>query len=264
METEEQIVRAAKAFGNGAHIFVPKEWIGQKIFVIRQPKKSLKEKIIEAVEPALDSVVGVYLYGSHARSEEQEDSDIDLFVITDKKIKIKKEGFEILCIEEKDMPKAIAVEPVIMYSILSEAKAIMNARLLEELRLKHKPRLSSFTDYLRDCQRVIKINEEFLESEKGSYISGDAVVYSLMLRLRGIFIIRSLLKNKRYFHDRFKEWMSAHVRGIDFDSIYEAYRSAKKDEEMKKKVRVSDLKKLLGFLKKEVILLKDGQKRKKA
>ena len=122
MKNEEQIVRMVKLFGNGAHVFVPKDWTGEEIVLIKPRKKSLKERIISSLDPYLDSIIGVYLYGSYARSEEKKDSDIDLFVIIDKKIKIKAEGFEIICLEQKEIEKAIKLEPLLMYSIFSEAK----------------------------------------------------------------------------------------------------------------------------------------------
>ena len=140
MEKEEQLVRVVKTFGNGAHIFAPKEWVGEQIILIKQPKKSLKEKIICLIEPYLEDITGAYLYGSYARAEQKEDSDIDLLIITNKKIKIEGKGFEINCIEEKNIEKAIKIEPLLIFSILSEAQAIINSKLLENI--KNNPETS--------------------------------------------------------------------------------------------------------------------------
>ena len=36
MEVHEQVIREVKEFGNGAHVFAPKEWLGEVVFVVRQ------------------------------------------------------------------------------------------------------------------------------------------------------------------------------------------------------------------------------------
>ena len=71
--TEEQLIRTAKIFGNGAHLLVPKKWAGERIVIIRQPEKSFKNKIIGILTPYLDKILGAYLYGSYARGEQKED-----------------------------------------------------------------------------------------------------------------------------------------------------------------------------------------------
>ena len=254
MKNEEHLIRVAKLFGNGAHVFVPKEWIGEQIVLIRE-KKSLKEKILSVLDPYLEFIVGIYIYGSYVRNEQTKDSDIDLFVLSNKKIKIKAEGFEILCLRQEEIEKAIKLEPVLMYSILSEAKPIINSKLLDELKIRYKPKLSDFKEFLKDCKRIITINEEFLELEKGEYISGNAIIYSLILRLRGIFIIKSFLRGQIYSHKFFKNWIKNKLPQIDFDNVYEAYRNSKNEQVFKQKIRINDIKLLLNYLKNEVFML---------
>ncbi len=258
MEHQEQLLRTVKLFGNGAHIFVPREWAGEQIQVIKLQKKKLKERILEVLDPYLESIVGIYLYGSYARGEQEEESDIDLFIITDKKIKIKAEGFEIISLEENMIEKALKSEPVLMYSLFLEAKPIINAQLLEHLRIKAHPRLSDFSEFLNDCKRLIQINKKSLESEKGEYYSGEAVMYSLILRLRGVYLIRLLLRAKKYNTSDFKEWISEKLPHIDFKRIYEAYRSAKREIKIKQKIKVKDLSLLLNLLSAEVKVLANG------
>ena len=261
---EEQLVRRAKIFGNGAHVFVPKSWIKQEVILIKRPKKSVIERILEIISPYLENIIGVYLYGSYARGEEREDSDIDLFVITNKDIKIKSKGFEIQCINEKVIEDIIKIEPLIFYSMLAEAKTIINPKLLEELRKKYKPRLLDFKEFLESCKRVIEINKKFLDMDKkiGEYTSGEAVPYSLILRLRGTFIIHSLLKEKKYSHIDFKKWIKKNLAEIDFERVYRAYLISKAEKKEKIKVKASDLIKLNEFLEKEVYALKNEARKK--
>jgi putative transposon-encoded protein len=46
MLKQEQLLRKVTEIGNGAHVFAPKEWIGEEVFIVRTPKKNLKEKIL--------------------------------------------------------------------------------------------------------------------------------------------------------------------------------------------------------------------------
>lgn len=258
MENEEKIVRVVKLFGNGAHVSVPKEWNGEQIILIKPKKKNLNERILSSLEPHLNSIVGVYVYGSYARSEEREDSDIDLFVVTDKKIKLTVKGFEIVCLEQKDIEKAIKLEPLLMHAIISEAKPIINSGLLQQLKLLHKPKLSNFREYFKDCRRIIKLNEVSIESEKGDYLSSEAVIYSLVLRLRGAFIIKSIMSDKKYTHEELNSWIEDRLPQIDFYSVYEAYRRSKNGERVQQKIKVADARSLLKLLKNEISVLENG------
>lgn len=259
MENEEQLMRTVTLFGNGAHIFVPKAWAGEQIFVLKPSKKTLREKILGVLEPYLESIVGVYIYGSYARGEQQESSDIDLFIVTDKKITLKEKGFEIICLEQSKIVHAIKLEPLLMYSILSEAKPLINSNLLDELRGNYRLKLNDFSAFFKESDRIIKINQAFLDLERGIYVSGDAVIYSLVLRLRGLFILQSLLSKKLYSHKDFKKWLSKKLPEIDFDLIYSAYRASKDEEKIYQKIKTGDLALLLEFLKNELSKLKDGK-----
>ena len=267
MIQEEQIIRIAKSFGNGAHVFVPKKWAGEHITIIKPVKKPLMERILGVLAPHLSNIIGAYLYGSYARNEQEEDSDIDLLVITSKKIKIREKGFEINCIDEKLIEKIIKFEPLMMYSMLSEARPIINSKLIEDLKAKLKPKLSDFKEYLESCKRAIDINRIIIEENK-EYYSGESVPYSLILRLRGIFIILSLLREKKYSHKEFKKWLVKNTPEIDFNLIYKAYKNSKNEMKVKNKIKTEDLTSLLEFLNKEVISLKNklkhGKKKKEA
>lgn len=266
IKAQEQLIKKVTKIGNGAHIFAPKNWIGEEIFIVRTPKKSLKEKILSVLSPYLESIEGIYLYGSHARDEAEKDSDIDVFIITNEKLKIVEKGFEIIALQKNKIDKAIKLEPLIIYSILSEAKPLINAKLLNELKEKYKPKLSDFKEYLKDTKRIISINEHFLKLDKKEKREEETeeIPYSLMLRLRGIFIINKLLKSKVYSHEEFKSWVTKGSSNINYDEVYRAYR-ALKNKSGRKKVKVKDLQNLLNLLKKETFKLESniyGKKKK--
>ncbi len=260
LNNSEQIIREVKVIGNGAHIFTPRDWVGEEVFVIRtrKGKKSLKDKILSALDSYLENIEGVYLYGSYARGEAEKGSDIDLLVISNKKMKIIKEGFEIICLSESEMNKAIKISPVLIYSILAEAKPIINSTLLMKIKKEFKPSYSDFADYLEETGKIIIINEELLDP------------YSIMLRLRGIFIINAILQNEAYSYSNksFISWISNEIADIDLKRIYNYYNNIKRNNKKEPaNLKDEDLHLLLDLLKKQIQIIEissNGKKRKKA
>ena len=199
MEMQEQIVRKVRPSGNGAHVFVSRGWIGEEVVIVRTLKKDVRERILEVVGAYLDKILGVYLYGSYARGENDKESDIDVLVISNEKIKIERRGFEVICLREEDFDKALKVSPLLLYGALAEAKPIINSSLLESLREKYRIQSRDIEDYIKETKNVIEINRELLDS------------YSLMLRLRGVYLINCLLnKDKKSLSDLFYLLLLSH------------------------------------------------------
>ncbi len=262
---QEQITRRVSKIGNGAHIFVPKKWINEEIVLVRTVKQDIKERILELLAPYLEDIIGVFLYGSYARNEQIKDSDVDILIISNKNFKIeKKDDFEIIILEEDKINKAIKINPLLVYSILNEAKPIINSNLLEELKEKYKPKIKDFKEMIEDTKRLVKINKEFLDLEEEKYTDDKATAYSLILRLRGIYLINLLLDGKSYNYNDFKKWVQSNTQLKDYDSIYKAYLSIKREIKLKQKILVLDLNNLLKLLEKETLKLegKYGKKKK--
>lgn len=260
---QEQIVRQVSRVGNGAHIFTPKEWIGEEIVLVRTLKKPLIERIFSVITPFLMDIKGVYLYGSRAREEAEKDSDIDIFIITSEKIKIKAKDFEIIAIEESKIKDAIKLAPIMIYSIFSEAKPIINASLLENLKKQYKPLLKDFKEFLEETNRIIKIDREILEldKEEGLYTDSCTTSYSAILRLRGVFIINQILAGKRYTHKEFKSWILKKLPKVDYEVVYRAYKTIKSNKKEKTKTKISDLEEFLKLLEKEISILHKKSKK---
>jgi predicted nucleotidyltransferase len=250
--TQEQLTREVQQIGNGAHIFAPKEWLGEKVILVRT-KKTLREEILSTLEPHLENIEGVYLYGSHARKESTINSDIDLLVITTKPLKIKKHGYEIIALQKKEFVKAIKISPIMIYSIIQEAVPIINAKLIEKLKSEHKPSKSEISKEIKKTKEILKINQELLSKNKEKIIEAEGIAYSLILRLKTTLIISSLLSNKPYSNKTLSQLLKNNVN--EYTKIYSSYISTKNSSRKtntKIEVKKSSLEALIQLIEKEI------------
>ncbi|HLC78350.1 MAG TPA: DUF2080 family transposase-associated protein [Candidatus Nanoarchaeia archaeon] len=248
----EQIIRNVTRIGNGAHIFAPKEWLGERVIIVRSLKPSLKERILKIIEPHLESILGVYLYGSYARGEQSEGSDIDVLVIAKNKFKIgKKDNFEFLVLKESFLEPAIKINPILMYSIFKEAKAIINQGYLEKYK-KININKKYFKPFINSTKGSIKSNEELLELDKKTgKTASNSIVYSCMLRLRGIFIINCLVDGGQFSNKNFQRWLKENVN-LDYSKIYYIYRKVRDEKSIKDEISLTTGADLVNFLRDEL------------
>lgn len=252
LDYKEQIMRKVSVFGNGAHIFAPKEWRDEKVLVIRLEKKSIKEQVLEMLLPNLDKVIAAGIYGSHARKEESESSDIDIIVFVKEKFKlIKPQNFEVLMLEESSISRALEANPLMVYSIFKEAVPIINQSYFEKLKAEQVNK-SLFKQFIVSTRESINSDKELLELDKktGKYAS-NAVIYSLILRLRGIFLAYCLLKNKEYSNKSFRKWITRNCK-ISTEAFYEVYQAIRDNKKIKEKIPLEQAELALAFLEKEI------------
>ena len=246
MLIEEQIKKKVVCFGNGSIVYTPKEWIGREV-IITLPQLSLKEEILDLLKLHLENIQGIYLYGSYARNEQENDSDADVLVVSDKKFSVKKAGYDINVHSLEDLKKILVNNP--LYSlILKEAKIILNRSLLDELKNINSRRDFSFV--LETTRGVLEINKDFIDMEKDDF-DNSAVIYSLVLRLRGLYMIDCILKNKLYSNKDFKNFVMK--KGVkNFNILYRAYRSERDNRRVGKiKISKDDVNRLYSLVKNE-------------
>jgi predicted nucleotidyltransferase len=251
-----EITKSVSKWGNGAGILLPKEWIGNQVKIICIDRTlEIKKEVFSILYPYLEDIIGIYLVGSYARGEETADSDIDIIAVSDS---IKKDIFSskyhISIITLENLKKTLHGDyPELILPRLMEAKALLNKKLLEELKNIRISR-NSFKAFVEDTERIIKINEGILsiEKNKGELTSSASIAYSIILRLRGVFLIKAILKNKKYSSKDFKNWICSYLNEETFNSIYNAYSDFKRKKHSKIKLKIEDLEKLLVLLKKEL------------
>ena len=253
----EQIRKRVARSGNSGAVWVPKDWLGEEIVVTRleTPKLSLEEELVHLLVPYLKDISGIFVYGSYARKEETKDSDIDVLIIAKEKLKIGNlKKFDITSIELKKINEAIQKNPFI-YAIIHEAKPLFNSPLLEDLKKikgDFKPFILWFKETTEDSIKSTKglIDLDAIES---SDLTSYSTIYSLILRLRGIFLIKSVLRHRAFSNLSFKTFLTASISESEFQRAYKIYRIIRDNKKMEKiRLKIHTANKLMGLLRVEM------------
>tara|TARA_B100001971_G_C18195204_1_gene541038 strand:- start:715 stop:1491 length:777 start_codon:yes stop_codon:yes gene_type:complete len=251
--------KLVQKFGNSSHVVLPKEYIGRRIKFVTEPKtfKDIKSEILEILKPYLENIVGVYLYGSYTRNEQTADSDIDILVITSNKLKIvdKINDYSIVSIDIKELEYTLKNNAVLILPIIKEAKTIINPNLLEKYK-NYKFTKNNTKNFINSSKKLLELNKKGLELD----FEIGSLVYSLILRIRGLLMIKLMLNNKLYS----KSLLFQYLENNKFiknkiDELYKIYNSEKNDIKVKESdiVTKADVGKLLMIAEK---LLKEVKK----
>ncbi|MEK6850405.1 MAG: nucleotidyltransferase domain-containing protein [Nanoarchaeota archaeon] len=262
----EQVLQVRK-WGNSAGVLLPKELMNMQVKVLLIDRTGeIKKDVLNILSDYLNDIIGIYLVGSYARREQNADSDIDIIAIsgkTSKKISSGRYNIEIYQIN--NVENALESNPIMILPRLMEAKSILNLPLLNELRMT-KINKNQFKDYLFACKRVLKISRDFmrLDQEIGyKKLDPKGVIYPLVLRLRGIYLIEILLKNLTYQKKSFLNWIStgAEISLGETENIYNIYCKEKDGKVVKDTISYEIGFKLVKFMEREI---KQYEKREKA
>jgi predicted nucleotidyltransferase len=259
-----KLIKKAIEIGNGAAVYVPKEYSGRQVVIILpEGIAEIKRKIIERLEDYMENVVGVYVFGSYAREESHSLSDIDVLIITKDESKELKHLFadmDVRVATLESIRKSIENMPALILPIINEAKTVINPVLLEELR-NSRINYQNFRWNFGDIRRIIKIIEDFVElDEKDIDISN---IYSLFMRARICYMIDGLLKGKQFSNRGLQEEMAK--RGLDkkiYDEYYDVYRKVRDDEEVEGKIDKGEIIQFINLIKRYASELESEAKKK--
>ena len=258
---ELETIKNVRKWGNSAGVLLPRQWIGKEIKVILIDRtEEINKEVFSILGPFLTDISGIYLTGSYARNEQERDSDIDVLVISKN---VRKEiisgKYHISIVPIDSVKKVLEKKPILIYPRLVEAKAIMNESLQKELIQSSKIDRASFSEFIKETKGIIKINKKFLDLDaiEGESLKSEGVIYSTILRLRGMFIIKCILHNKKYTKKGFKKWILEENEGLneeDYEKIYKAYKDIKLDKKinLNNQFKIDKIFIILNFLKKEV------------
>lgn len=242
------LIKQAKPMGNSASVYVPKEWENKKV-VLRL--LSPKEMALSALGPWMANVIGVYLYGSYARGEESERSDIDVLVVANQKIGVDCEKpLNLLVLTQDKVESILSNDPVQLAPIIAESRALVNESYLGKLRsVEINPR--KYLGFVRGTKNRLS---EYLPMIKGKR-QLDAVVYSMVLRLRAVHLVNLMLSGGKYTHSSFSNYLTNLGLGESRRNLLEIHRRVRDNLPLPERVVTLD-----DILRLHDALLRENQK----
>ncbi len=254
---EIQIKKAVRA-GNSSAVILPKAWLNKEVrieLIKKTPEKILMEVINILIEYiSIKDIMGIYLIGSYARNEEDENSDIDILVVTgniDKEM-IEEGIYNILIISTKLLEQKLKQDLFPIGPMLKEAKPLLNAGYLDSVKVKiTKKNISWYLNTTEDKLKIIKKALDITKKKNRKSIH-NSVTYTLILRMRTLYIIKKLIKNEDYLKKDFIKLIKTVSKG----NAYESYLAVKNNQEEKEQISLQEADRLYEYLKKQLAEIK--------
>ena len=248
---EVEIKKAVKA-GNSSAVILPRSWLSKEVRVelIEKTADKILAEVIEIAKRYIDlrEIIGIYLVGSYAREEESEDSDIDILIITSESNKemIREGIYSILIVSKELLEQKLKNDLFPVGQMIREARALINASYLEFLKVIVTK--DNVKWYLETTKEKIDLAAEILEKTKRKVVN-NRLVYTLILRIRTLYIIQKLIKNQDYSNIDFVK-LIARVSGSK--NAYDSYLAIKNDLREEDITTGEEAEKLYFYLKKQL------------
>jgi predicted nucleotidyltransferase len=252
---EIQLKRAVRA-GNSSAVILPKAWLNQEVRVelVKKTPEIILLDVIEIVKKHinLSSIIGIYLTGSYARGEEDENSDIDILIITNKidKESINEGIYNILIISSELLKQKLTQDLFPLGQMIKEAKPILNSSYLDsiEMRLTRK-NLKWYIDTTEHKLKLIKKVMDKIKKSNKKYVS-NKVAYTLILRIRTLHIIKKLIESENYSKKEFIQIIKKVSKGT---ASYGGYLDIKNNSSDSKEASIDEIERLYEYLKGELL-----------
>src|SRR3989344_224938 len=174
-----ELIKRTIKVGNSAGVLLPKKWLNSQVKVVLSPLNIEKDVLDILTEENLLK---------------------EILVITDNLEKrIKKERYDLLLIAKKTLEEQLERNIMPLLPMIKEAKTIINKSLLESYKNSKLTR-KNLRWHIEIIRSGLKVSRAALnlENEVGSKYAPDAVAYSLVFYLRSLYIVESLMKNKKW------------------------------------------------------------------
>lgn len=256
----EVLVKKAIKSGNSSAVILPRSWLNKEIRVEiakKTPEMMLSENI-EILRKYIDlkSVIGIYLAGSYARKEESADSDIDILIITENTDReIIKEGiYNILLVSKALLKQKLERDLLPLGQMLKEARPLLNSGFLSPIKINVTKRNVKW--YIDTTESKLDILEKAINIYKNKKEEGisDFIAYTIILRIRTLYIIESLIKCRNYMNKDFIRMVKKTAGGT---ITYERYLSIKNDTEDENIASLSEAEALCSYLKNQLSMVKN-------
>jgi predicted nucleotidyltransferase len=242
-----EIIKPIIKVGNSAGVLLPRGWLdGEAKITLVRKSRNINKEILDILQDDLPSIIGLYLVGSHARHENTSKSDIDILGITaniDKKIK--KGKYEIVLISEKNLENELKNNILPLLPMLREASSIINKDLIEEFRNIPitKENLNWHLSTTLSALKLIKGSIDLAKEDKERM--SDNIIYSLILRLREVYIVKCLIHGKIAYNSELKKIIKDNCGSLN---AYDAYRRSKSGLKSKRTVTIKEAESLYEYV----------------
>jgi predicted nucleotidyltransferase len=247
---EVQIKKAIKA-GNSSAVILPRAWLNKEVRIelIKKTPEIILIDVLEILKNhiSLKSIIGIYLVGSYARGEEDEDSDIDLLIITDNidKEMIEEGIYNILIVSYQLLYQKLKEDLFPVGQMIKEAKPLINGDYIEDLEIEVTMKnVKWYIDTTKEKLEIIKGHIDGNKSQNKKYL-GDKISYTLILRIRTLEIIKKLIQNKDYSK---REFIKLIKKIAGSSTAYERYLASKNKLKEENKLKIDEAERLYEYL----------------
>jgi len=242
-----EIIKTAVKVGNSAGVLLPKKWLNSQVKVVLEPL-NIEGDILNILkeEGILKNILGIYLVGSYAREEQTIDSDVDILVVTDRINKrIKREKYEIICISKEELENQLKENILPILPMIKESIVIINQDLIKNY-LSTRLTKKNLGWHIETTKSAMKVVEKGIEvSKEMEKKVGDGFAYSLILRLRTLYIINCIRKKRMWSK---KEFLKL-VKNISGSlNAYERYLSSKNKNTLDYKLQIREAERLMKYI----------------
>ncbi len=257
----ERIIKTTIQVGNSTGVLLPKEWENRMVEVklLEPTLENIMEDVMKILikHKYILDVIGVYLVGSYARDDYDENSDIDILVITNNvNASLEENNYSLNLMSKSNLEKELANNPLHIYPMIYEALPLVNSDLIEEYK-DYKINKKGIITFLKETEKMIKMSEKSINIAKklNEDKVGDASAYSLILRVRALYIIECLLKEKKWS----KRGLLDIINNLNIKRVYDRYVISKRSEikSIKNTILVSDAEKIINYLKDKINKIKN-------
>lgn len=214
-----ETIKVVKPSGNAGSIYVPRGWIGERVVA---KLLSPEERIMDFLRPHSRHIIGIYLYGSYSRGEEEADSHLDFLVLSDRNLRLKPPTYLNLSLfTPTTIREAMEESPLDIYPILLEAVPVFNEALLQELVERPMER--------KILQETLQEAETWFGTEiakLGEKTEPPTLISPLFDRLRSVYTISCILAQATYTNAKFKRFfVEQEVDTACFENLYQLHRA---------------------------------------
>ena len=246
-----ELIRSIVKVGNSAGVILPKEWLNgkAKVELIAKPL-NIKKEIFEILEEYLPEIEGMYIVGSYARNDETKKSDVDILAISTKtNKKITSGKYNIILISKDNLEQALQSNIFPLLPMIKEASPLLNKRLLEEYSNKELTS-KNLRWHIETTKSILNVSKEKIKIDKERGKTDDSVSYSLILRLREVYILDCLINSRM--------WSNSGLLGLikkvsGSTNAYDGYLRVKNNTAQKKQLPIEEAENILDYIHSKII-----------